>query len=370
MSLYYTKNRIVPHSIELENVNWFKANTTKDSILHIDGIFQFDLYHEADKEMWLQYFQTLKAKTAIGTGMLGMGDEQFAAREAWVKNKIKSYETSGFYRIIPVDMVQSPLAHFYNEIVGGMKLKANYIYPLLREKGYFNPISLFTDEMFLKVDETTYEVEITEIPYNFTMKKIFKVKFKMTFDVGKYVEYMIVNKMAKFQLDIFPAFNFKILYFYNFPTFLALDKNNFINWLNTHILTIIRTNPKILKYCFDKTKIRLDMVQRLKINASAFGKEFSLTTDDHLNFIMQLVKGKINFGNKQSYFNIQQINQNLIDTKRNELKSNAFAMIMFFLIFKSIYQGKLFKRTMTSEQYVTEIIKLAKTGMLLKLLGL
>ncbi len=266
-------------------------------------------------------------------------------------------------------MVESPLAHFYNEIVGEMKLKKNYIYPMLRDKGYFRPISIFTDEMFLKVDETSYQVDITEIPYEYSMKKIFRVTFDMTFDVAKYIEYIIVNKLAKFELQILPNFYFKIKYFQNFPTFLGLDKNNFTLWLNNHILTIIRTNPKIIKYCFEKTKVRLDLIQRLHINASSFDKEFSLTTDDHLNFIMQMVKGKINFGSKYSYFDIQQINQNIIVTKRNELKGNTFALIMFLLVFKSIYQGKLFKRTMTSEQYLNEVIKLVKTGMILKLLG-
>ena len=371
MDLYYTKNRIVPHDIQLEKVNWFRMSSSKDTTLHLECTFTFDLYHEVDKEMWIHYFQNLAQKTAMGTGLLGMGDEAFASKEAWVKQKIKEYKSDmPFYRIIPVDMVESPMAHFYNEIVGGMKLKNNYIYPMLREKGYFSPISIFTDEMFIKVDETSYQVDITEIPDNYTMKKIFKVKFNMMFDVAKYIEYMIVNKMAKFKLEIFPVFHFKITYFQNFPTFLGMDKINFTLWLNRHLLQIIRTNPKILKYCYEKTKVRLDLVQRLHIEASSFTKEFSITTDDHLNFIIQLVKGKINFGSKNSYFEIQQINQNLLDTRRNELKGNMFAMVMFFLIFRSVYQGRLFKRTMTSEQYVAEIIKLTKQGLILKMLGL
>jgi len=370
MDAYYTKNRIVPHSIELEKIDWFNMYSSRDSLLHLKGMFEFDLYHEADKGLWLQYFKTLVDKTALGTGVLGMGDEKFAAKEAWVRKKIAEYNPDAvFYRQIPIDMVQSPIAHFYNEIVGEMKLKKNYIYPMLRDKGYFAPLTIFSDEMFLKVDETSYQVEITEIPDNFTMKKIFKVKFNLTFDVAKYVEYMIVTKMAKFKLEIFPLFHFKILYFQSFPAFLNLDKNNFLNWLNNHILTIIRTNPKILKYCFEKTKIRLDLIQRLHIKADPFTKEFVLTTDDYLNFIIQMVKGKINFGSGYSYFSIQQIDKNLINTRRNELKGNTFAFIMFFLVYKSIYQGKLFNRTMTSEQYVAEISKLIKSGMVLKLLG-
>jgi hypothetical protein len=370
MDTYYSKNKIVPQSIELEKVNWFKMASSKDAILHLTGVFQFDLYHEADKNLWLKYFEVLKQKTVLGTGAVGMGDEAFAAREAWVKNKIQNYDpNSVFYRQIPIDMVESPIAHFYNEIVGEMKLKKNYIYPLLRDKGYFAPLSIFTDELFLKVDETSYQVEITEIPYEYSMKKIFRVKFNMTFDIGKYIEYMIVTKMAKFKLDIFPVFRFRVLYFQNFPTFLNLDKTNFFNWLNNHMLDIMRRNPKILKYCFEKTKVRLDLVQRLHIKTDPFSKEFIVTTDDYLNFVIQLVKGQVNFGSGYSYFTIQQIDKNLINTRRNELKSNFFAFIMFFLIYRNVYQGKLFKRTLTSEQYVNEVYKLIKSGMVLKLLG-
>ena len=359
----YAKNKINPRTAEIYPIEWYKLHATTHPVIAIEGEFSFDMYHDVDRDAWLHYFENEKKKTVTG-----MEDRAFVSQEVVVRKYIgqsQGHNIDQNFYVVPKSMQESPRSFLYNELIGYSKIHERYILPMLRKKGIFDPITSRMEHMFFEFDMTAFEMETFQIPHYYQLRTIFKIKFRLMFDLEKYLEYIIVTKKAKFGLEIWPVFEFKIMYPTLFPYVFTRDNVDFMRWMDHFLSKIMRTNSKILRYCYKVTKVRLDKLRGLEAKASSFRPEIIMDTRSVFDFIIQLVKGKVDLGGKRSTgFDVQKIKPDFAKSHMADIgSSNSAFTLFYFYLFYQMYRNLIMpKKVKNKAKYMREVVKQIKSG--------
>lgn len=338
----YAKNKIVARTVTVEPVRWYEISSKRDTVLVLNGEFTFDFYQNIDRNLWLGYVEKHKQKMNSPES-----NREYLTRQLLVKDYIEKQSglPQTFRDIVPYGLQEGPQAFLYNELISDARLVENHLIPFLRKAGYFDPITPGMEKLFFRFDISSFSLETTEIPDNFTTKRIFVVKFKLLFDVKKYFNYLVINKGASFSLSLFPVFEFKMRFNAQFPYKIFIDRVNFFNWLQNHMVMFMHDDA-IIKYVYSKTKIRLDKLSRISYRMPF--KELTVIIDvpDIVNFVQQLIYGKINFGGRYSHdFAVQKIDRDIgnkyIATGRSSLIGNIIFFLVFYKTYSNAFKTKL-----------------------------
>lgn len=300
----YAQNKIVPRTSSLKVVPWSSQRLIATGIIEMDGEFTFDFFNEEDRARWLGAFTNEKGKRDTG-------DRFFAARELVVNDYITKTMHNQFIKdIVPRSMAESPRSFLYNDLIGRMAIEKNFIIPALHKTGVFSPITEHMERMFFEFVQDSYTIETMEIPDMYVLRQIFRVKFRVLFDLKKYLDYLIIKKKAKFELNLWPDCYIKMTYGGGWPMIFLHDKINFYNAVNQHVLKIIQSTPSIINYIYSTIKIRVDRVAGLQLRLDHKSQDVLITTDRVMSLIGQFIAGKIDiFSNQRinSSFSIQKM---------------------------------------------------------------
>lgn len=333
----YAKNKIIPRTAELKPLRWYEQTQYKQASIQLEGEFTFDFYHDIDRERWFKMFINQQQKT-------NANDRYFLAKELvakeYIKNMPKNPEEIFNTNIIPVTTAESARSFLYNELIGRHKIIKTYIMPQLRKFNIFFPITPILESKYFSFDMNSFELEKIQIPNNHQMKEIFKITFKVNFDVRAYLQHIIIERHADFYLSLWPTFEFRMNIPTGFPFVITgNERNSFIRWLNPLLSELMIKDRKILMYVYKKTKVRLDKIKHLKIEMGTDNR-VKFDTDDLIQFIFQLVKGKINlFGNSSNSqsFKIKAIDpdfaKNKIEVSRTNLPLNLLYIYIIYRVF-------------------------------------
>ena len=236
----------------------------------------------------------------------------------------------------------SPRTYLYDQLLQNQDIIKRHMMPALRKAGYFNPITQYMEQKFFTFANDSFDIDTIDIPYDFTMRKIFRVKYAMKFNLQQYIEYLIVQRKSRFVLTLYPDLRVRLILADRFPAvFIGTHARTFQRAVEPIIPKILAFNPKVLDYAFKAMKVRLDRTGGFRCSFAPNGEIDIIPNNPH-QFIFQLLAGKIDIFGRQRpnpSFQIQSINKEFV-------RQRGFtSYLIYFLIFYHLFS--LFRRQPT-----------------------